>query len=62
MVMVPEEDRGEDKKGESAEFKNGTSLEGSTDKAEEKGQPFDPSTVKDERMIRLIGIGAEIKG
>ena len=30
--------------------------------AEEKGQPFDPATVKDERMIRLIGIGAEIKG
>ncbi len=28
--------------------------------AEEKGQPFDPSTVKDERMIRLIGLGAEI--
>lgn len=30
--------------------------------AEEKGQPFDPSTVKDERMIRLVGIGAEIQG
>ena len=30
--------------------------------AEEKGQPFDPTTVKDERMIRLIGLGAEIKG
>lgn len=30
--------------------------------AEEKGQPFDPSTVKNERMIRLIGIGAEIEG
>ncbi len=30
--------------------------------AEEKGQPFDPSTVKDERMIRLIGLGAEIEG
>ncbi|MBT8333197.1 MAG: DUF4920 domain-containing protein [Deltaproteobacteria bacterium] len=30
--------------------------------AEEKGQPFDPSTVKDERMIRLVGIGAEIEG
>ncbi len=29
--------------------------------AEEKGQPFDPSTVKDERMIRLVGLGAEIK-
>lgn len=29
--------------------------------AEEKGQPFDPSTVKNERMIRLIGIGAEIQ-
>ena len=30
--------------------------------AEEKGQPFDPSTIKDERMIRLIGLGAEIEG
>ncbi len=30
--------------------------------AEEKGQPFDPATVKDERMIRLRGLGAEIKG
>lgn len=30
--------------------------------AEEKGQPFDPSTVKDERMIRLVGSGAEIEG
>ena len=30
--------------------------------AEEKGQPFDPSTVKDERMIRMIGLGAEIEG
>ena len=30
--------------------------------AEEKGQPFDPSTVKDERLIRLRGLGAEIKG
>ncbi len=30
--------------------------------AEEKGQPFDPATVKDERMIRLIGLGAEIEG
>lgn len=30
--------------------------------AEEKGQPFDPSTVKDERMIRLVGLGAEIEG
>lgn len=30
--------------------------------AEEKGQPFDASTVKDERMIRLIGLGAEIEG
>lgn len=30
--------------------------------AEEKGQPFDPATVKDERMIRLRGIGAEIEG
>ena len=29
--------------------------------AEEKGQPFDPATVKDERMIRLVGLGAEIK-
>lgn len=29
--------------------------------AEEKGQPFDPSTVKDERMIRLVGLGAEIE-
>ena len=28
--------------------------------AEEKGQPFDPSTVKDERMIRIVGLGAEI--
>jgi len=28
--------------------------------AEERGKPFDPSTVKDERMIRLIGLGAEI--
>ena len=28
--------------------------------AEEKGQPFDPSTVKDERLIRLVGLGAEI--
>ena len=28
--------------------------------AEEKGQPFDPATVKDERMIRLIGLGAEV--
>lgn len=30
--------------------------------AEEKGQPFDPETVKDERMIRLRGLGAEIEG
>lgn len=30
--------------------------------AEEKGQPFDPATVKDERMIRLRGLGAEIEG
>lgn len=30
--------------------------------AEEKGQPFDPSTVKDERIIRLKGLGAEIEG
>jgi hypothetical protein len=30
--------------------------------AEEKGQPFDPDTVTDERMIRLRGIGAEIEG
>ncbi len=30
--------------------------------AEEKGQPFDPATVKDERMIRLKGIGAQIEG
>ncbi len=30
--------------------------------AEEKGQPFDPATVKDERMIRLIGLGAVIEG
>jgi hypothetical protein len=29
--------------------------------AEERGQPFDPSTVKAERMIRLRGIGAEIQ-
>lgn len=29
--------------------------------AEEKGQPFDPASVKDERMIRLIGLGAEIE-
>ena len=29
--------------------------------AEEKGQPFDPATVKDERMIRLIGLGAKIE-
>lgn len=29
--------------------------------AEEKGQPFDPATVKDERMIRLVGLGAEIE-
>ena len=29
--------------------------------AEEKGQPFDPSTVKDERMIRLVGLGADIE-
>jgi len=29
--------------------------------AEEKGQPFDPSTVKDERMIRIVGLGAEIE-
>jgi hypothetical protein len=30
--------------------------------AEEKGQPFDPSTVEDKRMIRLIGMGAQIEG
>ena len=30
--------------------------------AEEKGQPFDPATVKDERLIRLKGLGAEIEG
>jgi RecJ-like exonuclease len=30
--------------------------------AEEKGQPFDPATVKDERMIRIVGLGAEIEG
>jgi hypothetical protein len=30
--------------------------------AEEKGQPFDPATVKDERLIRLRGLGAEIEG
>ena len=30
--------------------------------AEEKGKPFDPSTVKDERMIRLRGLGAVIEG
>lgn len=30
--------------------------------AEEKGQPFDPSTVKEERLIRLRGLGAEIEG
>ena len=29
--------------------------------AEEKGQPFDPATVKDERLIRLVGLGAEIQ-
>ena len=29
--------------------------------AEEKGQPFDPSTVKEERLIRLRGLGAEIE-
>lgn len=30
--------------------------------AEEKGQPFDPSTVKEgEKIIRLIGMGAEIE-
>lgn len=29
--------------------------------AEEKGQPFDPSTVQDKRMIRIIGMGAQIK-
>lgn len=29
--------------------------------AEEKGQPFDPSTVNDERMIRLVGLGAEVQ-
>ena len=29
--------------------------------AEEKGQPFDPATVKDERLIRLVGLGAEIE-
>jgi hypothetical protein len=29
--------------------------------AEEKGQSFDPSTVKDERMIRIVGLGAEIE-
>ncbi|THB78624.1 MAG: DUF4920 domain-containing protein [Desulfobulbaceae bacterium] len=28
--------------------------------AEEKGQPFDPSTVKAERMIRLVGLGAQL--
>lgn len=30
--------------------------------AEEKGQPFDPTSVKDERLIRLKGLGAEIQG
>ncbi|NNK13531.1 MAG: DUF4920 domain-containing protein [Desulfofustis sp.] len=30
--------------------------------AEEKGQPFDPSMVKEQRMIRLRGLGAEIEG
>jgi hypothetical protein len=30
--------------------------------AEEKGQPFDPSTVKEERLIRLRGLGAQIEG
>jgi len=30
--------------------------------AEEKGQPFDPSTVQDKRMIRIIGMGAQIEG
>lgn len=29
--------------------------------AEEKGQPFDPAEVKDERMIRLVGLGAVIE-
>ncbi len=29
--------------------------------AEEKGQPFDPATVKDERLIRLVGLGAEVQ-
>ncbi len=29
--------------------------------AEEKGQPFDPSTIKNERMIRIIGLGAVIQ-
>lgn len=30
--------------------------------AEEKGQPFDPSTVKEQKLIRLRGLGAEIEG
>lgn len=30
--------------------------------AEEKGQPFDPSTVQDKRMIRIVGMGAQIEG
>lgn len=30
--------------------------------AEEKGQPFDPATVKDKKMVRLRGLGAEIDG
>ena len=30
--------------------------------AEEKGQPFDPETVKDGKMVRLRGLGAEIEG
>lgn len=30
--------------------------------AEEKGQPFDPSTVNEQKLIRLRGLGAEIEG
>lgn len=30
--------------------------------AEEKGQPFDPTSVKDESLIRIKGLGAEIQG
>lgn len=30
--------------------------------AEEKGQPFDPASVKAERLIRIKGLGAEVQG